>query len=97
MSPGGTIPEPPEEDWNNRRESLIIFKEVIDRALTSPKDKGTPIKDAFEILMSSTPQPGGLNKRTGVSRLPRSKSQKRDPNRTPEGEANVRPRLQEEA
>ena len=71
-----------------------MFKELIDRALTSPQEKGTPIKDAFKVLMSSTPQPGGLQKRTGVSRLPRSKSQKRDPNRTPETEANVKPRLE---
>ena len=55
MSPGGTIPDiPPDEDWENRRQSLLIFKEVVDRALTSPKSQGTLIKDAFQVLMSST-------------------------------------------
>ena len=98
MSPGGTIPDvPQEEDWDNRRESLIIFKEVIEKTLTSPKSQGTPIKDAFHVLMSSTPQSGSLPKLQRNSGLPipnRSKAQKRDLNRTPEEEANVRPRLQ---
>ena len=98
MSPGGTVPDAPEEeDWDNRRESLIIFKEVIEKALTSPKSQGTPIKDAFNVLMSSTPQSGSLPKLQRNSGLPipnRSKAQKRDLNRTPEEEANVRPRLQ---
>ena len=93
-SPGGTIPiVPPEDD-----ESLNIFKDVIDKALTSP-GSGTPTRDAFKVLMSSTPHSGGPSKpqrSTGIP-LPRSKSQKRDPNRTSEGESNVRLRFHSEA
>ena len=88
-SPGGTIPiEPPEDD-----ESLHIFKDVIGKALTSPT-QGTPKRDAFKVLMSSTP----LQRTTsGIPMPSRSRSMKREPNRTPEGESNSRPRLQSDA
>ena len=97
MSPGGTIPDaPPEEDWENRRESLIIFKDVVDKALATPSNgTSTPIKDAFQVLMSSTPQSAGPPKpqRLNGIPLPRSRSKKREPNRTPENQSNVRPRV----
>ena len=99
-SPGGTIPKvPPEDDLENKRESFKIFKDVMDKVLTSP-GPGTPTRDAFQVLMCSTPQPGGHPKPQRTTTripLPRSRSQKREPNRTPEGESNSRPRLHSEA
>ena len=78
-SPGGTIPKvPPEEDLDNKRESFQIFKDVMNKVLTSP-GPGTPTREAFQVLMCSTPQPGGHPKPertpTGIP-LPRSRSQK---------------------
>ena len=85
-SPGGTIPT--EHPENN--ESLKIFREVIDKVLT----QDTPKKNAFEMLMSSTP----IQRPTsGIPKPSRSKSVKREPNRTPEGESNSRRRLQSDA
>ena len=85
-SPGGTIPT--EHPENN--DSLQIFEQVIDKAL----NQDTPKKNAFEMLMSSTPV---QRPTSGLPRPSRSKSVKRGPNRTPEDESNSRRKVESDA
>ena len=83
---GGTIPT--EHPENN--ESLKIFGEVMDKAL----NQDTPKKNAFEMLMSSTPV---QRPTSGLPRPSRSKSVKRGPNRTPEDGSNSRRKVESDA
>ena len=85
-SPGGTIPT----ELTENNDSLQIFGEVIDKAL----NQDTPKKNAFEMLMSSTPV---QRPTSGLPRPSRSKSVKRGPNRTPEDESKSRRKVESDA